>query len=149
MSVRRKQAHKQAPWRLQIRSMGGTALSIVCLLIIGGVYLAVNAKLARAGREVLVLEKQKTTLTQDTSLLMAELAAQTAPDRMLALATGLGFRPARIDEVEFLAVSGYQPEEPFQAPRPLATHLDYHAALSPAYSETLGEWIVRLLRGSD
>ncbi len=68
-----------------------------------------------------------------------------APTRMLALASELGFRPAGPQDLEFLPVEGYAPEGPFVAPRPPSSGKIGETTLSPAYTETLGEWFTRVL----
>ncbi|MGD8813173.1 MAG: hypothetical protein PVI78_01710 [Anaerolineales bacterium] len=147
MTVPRRQAAKQAPWRVQIRSTSGIVMWLIILLVVGGVYLAVNAKMARLGREVLVMESQRTDLRRRNAELTSQLAALTAPDRMLELATGLGFHLARQDEIDYVVVEGYQPEDPFVAPRPPSWDSSGSVTLSPAYSETLGQWLKRFLSG--
>ena len=142
-----RQASKQVPWRLQIRSTGKTALWLVGLLVLGGVYLAVNAKLARAGRELLVLERRREELQRLNSELSAAWAQGSSPDLMLERAAYLGFRPAHADEVMFIEIEGYSRDAPFDPPRPPSSGLGGESMLSPAYTETLGEWLARWLNG--
>jgi hypothetical protein len=147
MTVPRRQASKQAAWRIRIRSTSGAVMLLIVVLVVGGVYLAVNAKMARTGREVLVQEARRTELRRINAELTSELAELTAPDRLVLLAAAMGFRPARQDEVEYVLVEGYQPDEPFIAPRPVSWEDDSTLSLSPAYSETLGQWLTRFLAG--
>jgi hypothetical protein len=142
-----RQPLRQTPWRVRIRALGGTLLWAVSLLVVGGVYLAVNAKVARAGRVVLTYERRKETLLRSNAALERELAVLTAPDRMMTLAMSMGFRPARPEEIDYLVVDGYLPPEPFVAPHPIGLLEEREATLSPAYTETLGEWLQRLLTG--
>jgi hypothetical protein len=120
---------------------------LIALLVIGGVYMAVNAKIARTGRDLLELESSRTDLRRINAELTSELAELTAPDRMVELAAGMGFHPAGNDEVEYVLVEGYLPKEPFIAPRPVSWEDDIVVSLSPAYSETLGQWFARFLAG--
>jgi len=120
---------------------------VVGLLVIGGIYLAVNARMSQTGRGLLVLEGRRTELRRINSELTSELAALTAPERMVQLAASMGFRPALQNEVEYVLVEGYTPEDPFVAPRPAAWDSDPIVTLSPAYSETLGQWFARFLAG--
>lgn len=141
------QAFRQAPWRLQIRATSRTALWIVGLLVLGGLYLAVNAKVARAGRELLVLERRHETLARTNAELNATYAELTSPELMMARAFYLGFRPVRPEEVEYLAVEGAIEETAFVAPRPPRSEFNRIGMLSPSYTETLGERLVRFLGG--
>lgn len=145
MGVKAKRTHasRQAPWRLQVRWTGKTMLLAIVILVVSGVYLAVNARLAKAGRDVLSLEKQRSELLRVTSELSADLATRTAPETMMARAATLGFHAAQPEDVLFLTVDGYMPPADFVAPRPPSSPDDVQAMLSPAYTETLGEWLMR------
>ncbi len=118
-------------------------LLAIVFLLISGVYLAVNARLARAGRDVLTLEERRTELLRLTSEVSAELATRNAPETMMARAASLGFHPAGPKDVLFVTIDGYVPPADFIAPRPPATDDDGQAMLSPAYTETLGDWLMR------
>jgi len=118
-------------------------LLAIVFLVVSGVYLAVNARLAKAGRDVLSLEKQRSELLRVTSELSADLATRTAPETMMARAASLGFHAAQPEDVLFLTVDGYMPPADFVAPRPPTAPDDVQAMLSPAYTETLGEWLMR------
>ena len=145
IGVRAKRTHaaRQAAWRLQVRWTGKTMLLAIVFLVISGVYLAVNARLARAGREVLTLEERRSELLRVTSELGSDLAIRTAPETMLAKAGALGFHAAGADDVLYLRIDGYVPPAEFVAPRPPATEDDGQAMLSPVYTETLGDWLMR------
>jgi choline dehydrogenase-like flavoprotein len=119
----------------------------VLLLVLGGIYLAVNAKLARAGREVLVLEAKRTELMRKNGELMAGYAELRSPDLMLERAVSLGFEPADPEQIEFVEIEGFAGEQPFIAPRPLGTVNVGETMLSPAYTETLGDLFSRWLNG--
>jgi hypothetical protein len=149
--VRAKRTHaaRQAAWRLQVRWTGKTMLLAIVFLVVSGVYLAVNARLARAGREVLTLEERRSELLRVTSELGSELATRTAPETMMAKAGALGFHAAGPDDVLFLRIDGYVPPVEFVAPRPPATDDDGQAMLSPAYTETLGDWLMRWVGSSE
>lgn len=141
---RRPQASRRTGWRLAVRSTSRAVLLVITLLCVGGMYLAVSAKVADAGRQVLTLESRKRDLLQTNKELTAQLAELSAPERMMARAIALGFRPATPDEIQYLQVPGYAPPAPFVAPSPPASTEGSTAMLSPAYTETLGEWLTRL-----
>ena len=141
------QATRQAPWRLQVRTTSNTMLGLVALLVVGALYLAVNARLARAGREVLRLEVERAELVRRSGELTGRLADLTTPKRMLERAASLGFRGAHTNDIQYLVVEGYAPPPGFVAPRPIGNPPRPRGGLSPAYTETLGEWVQRLLAG--
>lgn len=147
MTRRGRQASKQAPWRIRVLTTGRLALSIVVLSILGAIYLAVNAKVARAGREVLVLEARRAELRRANADLQAELAEITSPERMLERASSLGYRPAEADEIDYVVVEGRLDRESFVAPSPPGAVETGESMLSPAYTETLGDWLKRWLYG--
>jgi hypothetical protein len=141
------QAFKQAPWRLQILSTSRTALWIVGLVVLGGVYLAVNSKVASAGRELLVLERRHELLVRTNGELNAAYAGLISPEFMMERASYLGFRPALPIEIQYLPVEGFEIAEEFKAPRPLTSEEERQGMLSPSYTETLGDWFSRFALG--
>ena len=143
------QAFKQAPWRLQILSTSRTALWIVGLVVLGGVYLAVNSKVAKAGRELLVLERQHELLLRTNGELNAAYAGLISPEIMMERAAYLGFRPALPTEVEYITVPGFDNSEEFEAPIPLTADEEREGMMSPSYTETLGDWLSRFAIGGD
>lgn len=149
MRNRQKQAFRQAPWRVEMRSAGGTMLWLTALLTIGGMYLTVSSKVAQAGRQVLTLESRRQELLQSTADMRAQLAELTTPERLLERAGSLGFRPAGPDDIDYIEVDGYSPQPAFVAPRPLGSLEPGPTGLSPAYTETLGAWLSRLFGGGD
>jgi hypothetical protein len=81
--------------------------------------------------------------------LVATLAELTAPEYMLERAAYLGFRPAEPHEVDYIHVEGYRPILSFEAPLPPGTRDIGTSMLSPAYTETLGDWFSRWLSGGN
>jgi hypothetical protein len=145
MTVRRKQATRHNPWRLEIRATSRSVLVVVVLLVISGLYLAVNARLASAGRSVMVLENRRAELQRQNAERTALYAELTNPNAMFERAEDLGYKPAEPDDIFFLEIEGYAPPPPFVAPRPAVSKLERVSRLSPAYTETLGEWMTRWL----
>lgn len=147
MRRRRKQAFRQAPWRLQVRLTSGAVLPAIALLVVAGIYLAVNAKVATAGREVLTLEDRRADLQRSNAELMTTFAELTSPARLMERAVSAGFRPAGPEEIDYVVVDGYTPPPDFVAPSPPSSPGEGRTALSPAFTETLGERLSRWLGG--
>jgi hypothetical protein len=143
---RPRQAFRQAPWRVEVRTTSRTLAVALALFVVGTMYLAVSAKQATAGREVLALEARRSELMHANDLLTARLADMTAPEVMRVRAVQLGFEPAGPDDIEYMAVEGFQHDPAFVAPRPPGTYAAGEVGLSPAYTETLGEWLSRWLQ---
>ncbi len=144
--MRSTQAVKQGSWRSQVRITSKTILPVIALFLIAGLYLAVNARVAREGRKVLELQSQMEELERQTAELRSNLAELTMPGRMLEQAMEMGFRPAELGDIIYVVVPEYQSGEPFVAPSPPTSLTPREGGLSPAYTETLGEWISRWLR---
>jgi hypothetical protein len=118
-------------------------LGLVALLVLAGMYLAVNGRLADAGRELLGLESRRAELLRDTTTLASQLADLTSPERLLERASSMGFHPAHAKDTEFVVIDGYTPPPAFRAPAPLGSPVGPSGGLSPAYTETLAEWVLR------
>jgi hypothetical protein len=128
---------------------GTTALLVVALVVAAGLYLAVNAKVANAGRSLLTLEARRDDLERENAELMTFFAQITSPDRLRERAVSLGFRPANPGEIDFFPAPGTQPDPDFLAPQPPSSLNDHPTGLSPAFTETLGDWLARLIGGTE
>jgi hypothetical protein len=126
-----------------------TILPVIALVLVGGLYLAVNSRVAREGRRVLELQSQMEELERQNSDLTANLAELSMPKLMLEQAYDLDFRPAEMGDIMYVIVPGFQGEAPFEAPKPASSLGSRESGLSPAYTETLGEWMSRWLRQAD
>jgi hypothetical protein len=141
----RTQAFRQAPWRNFRQTTGNTLLGLVTLLVLAGMYLAVNGRLASAGRELLRLEERRAELVRETTVLASQLADQTSPERLLERAASMGFHPAHAKDTEYVVIEGYVPPSGFRAPPPLGSPVAPSGGLSPAYTETLADWVLRVV----
>jgi cell division protein FtsL len=143
---RKKQASKKGSWRKSLRITSRTVFIMVSLLIVGGLYLAVNSRVARLGRQVLDRQNEKAELERQTAELHSVLAELTMPDKMMERALELGFRPAEMGDIQYIVVEGYLDPDPFVAPAPPESFIEHTGSLSPAYTETLGDWVSRLVK---
>jgi len=128
---------RQASWRNVLRSTGASLLWLIILLILGGLYLTVNAKAAKAGRMVISLEARVEEASREYVELNAILAELTAPERMAKLAMAEGFRQATLSDVIFLPFDEVPGQSLFRAPLPKSIQEEYRWAMSPAFTETL------------
>jgi cell division protein FtsL len=136
---------KQASWRGMVQSTGSALIWLLILLVLGGLYLSVNAKAASAGRAFLSLEEQVQEARRRNSDLVAQLAEVTSPQRMRELAESMGFRPATKRDVEYIRVDEVPQALDFRAPAPYASLHTRLLTISPAYTETLVQAIQRWL----
>ena len=137
---------KRVSWRSMVQSTGSVLLWILILLVLGGLYLAVNTKAASAGRVYLDLEEHVENARQKNAHLVTQLAIATSPERMKELAFSMGFRDATLNDIQFLHMDGFSNKIQFQAPSPQSSFLSSSFTMSPAYTETLLEAFQRWFR---
>jgi hypothetical protein len=130
-------AYRQAPWRIVVRSTSWTLLWVMILLILGGLYLTINAKAANSGRKVMMLTAEYEAKLAEYNELASLHAEDTSPQRMQARAEALGFRPATPDDTVYIITKELIPTTNFHAPLPRSGSDPGTRAMSPAFSETL------------
>jgi hypothetical protein len=136
-------AFKQAPWRTQTQAVAAWSVTLLVVMVIGGLYLTVASRAAAAGRDLQRLEVRKTALALETDRLRARLAELRSVDRLVQRALVLGFQPAQPGQIEYLAVNDY----PYAA----QTSAPPRAAEVPAMPENslaqLSDWVANMLQG--
>ena len=136
---------KQALWRSVIKSTGSTLLWVLILLVLGGLYLTVNAKAANAGRRYLDAQDQVEDAGRKNSDLIAQKAIVTSHQRMRELAEALGYRDATEKDYRFLYMEEASQRIEFHAPSPRSSLDTGLLTVSPAYTETLWDAVIRWL----
>ncbi len=136
-------AFKQAPWRTQTQTVATWSVTLMAVMVLGGLYLAVASRAATAGRDLQRLEARKAVLTQSNDELRAELAALSSVTRLADRARALGFEPARPEQIEYLKIDHY-PLADQTTPPPRAAELPPQPRNSLAQ---LGEWLLQGLQG--
>ena len=133
-------AYKIAPWRVQRQWIGSALLMVVALAMIATLYLDVTSQAAIAGREIQDLTAAITISQQVSGDLQTQLASLTSASVMERRALGLGFRPMKSGEAEYLVVPGYFALEPdILSSAPL---LQLSAlTIPPEYNESLLDWV--------
>lgn len=132
-------AFKQAPWRQQMQMLAGLSITLLIVLVIGGLYLAVASRAGNAGRDLQRLEIRKAELLRQNDRLRAELADLREMNRMALRALALGFAPATPEQVRYVAVPNYPTE-------PMTLAVETTETKVAAQPTTL-EWITEALRG--
>jgi hypothetical protein len=138
-------AYSQAPWRKQLQVVVGFLLILVALALIASVYLYVSSQAVAAGVAVQRMNRDITTLRMQIEDYESELAALTSEKVMAERARALGFEPVDPEKLLYLRVDAYtgRPGIEFASPPPPAS--DSTLSLSPAYSESLLEWVTKNL----
>jgi hypothetical protein len=136
-------AFKQAPWRTQTQAVAASSVTLLVVMVLGGLYLAVASRAAAAGRDLQGLEVRKAALTLENEELRAELAELRSVTRLVERAQALGFQPAQPGQIEYLAVDHYPHAAQTSAP-PRAAELPPMPQNSLAQ---LSDWLASMLQG--
>lgn len=144
--TKHSQVRRKLPWKSQVRITSRTIIGSLVVMIVAGMYLAVNGRVAQAGREVLELQNQRAEFQRQIAELTSTLAQLTTPQNMLERALALGYEPAGMGDMLYITVDQAITPNAFEAPRPPASIGEHATTLSPAYTETLGEWLIRVVR---
>ena len=142
------QTYKQAPWRKQMQFIGLFVLVLVIIALFAGMYLSISARTTAAGRDIQDLERQISELDQEIEDLQAKLAHLTSAGEMSRRAREKGFKPLPADQVVYLPVQGYIERQPAVLASYTRHPLVSAAAIPPQYTESLFEWLARLIAGN-
>ena len=136
-------AFKQAPWRTQTQAVAAWSVTLLVVMVLGGLYLTVASRAAAAGRDLQRLEVRKAALTLENDELRAELAELRSVTRLVQRALALGFQPAQSGQIEYLAVYNY-PHAAQTAPPPRAAEV---APMPENSLAQLSDWLAGMLQG--
>jgi len=140
-SVRPTQAHHQAPWRLQVQSLGVIMLIAVSLVLVAAVYLSISLQAGKAGVEVQQQSWTKSELIRRIDDYRAQLADLTANSNMEKRAAEIGFRQVSPEDIEYILIPGYPGRQPaILAPQP-GSVLPNTSIIKPTYRQSLWEWL--------
>jgi cell division protein FtsL len=133
-------AYSQAPWRVERQWVSIFLLIVVGFASIATLYLMVTSRAAIVGREIQDLRAAITDTEHANADLQTQLARLTSSNEMEKRAYGLGFRPEKPDEVEYLYVPGYH--APQGAMLAAAPELEPSAPGVPEeYTQSLLDWL--------
>ncbi len=123
-------------WRPQRQALALATLGIFVLIIIGALYLSQSSSATALGRQLEDLISQRDDLEQQNEQLKADIASLQSMPRLQARAEELGFRAAGADDIEYLVVDGYDPDQ-----QTAAIPLETKTAPVPAYDESFSGWL--------
>ncbi len=138
-------AYKQAPWREQTRLLAIGLAMVFGLMAMLGLFIFTGAQAAEAGLRVQSLIRERDRWLRQLEAQEADLTRKQSESWMRNRATELGFVPATPQDLDFLVVSEVPAEEPFPPSPTSHLYTEQGVALSPAYRETLLEWILRAI----
>jgi hypothetical protein len=135
------QAYSQAPWRKQVQMIVVFMLGLILVALVAGIYLSVTARAAAYGRRIQETHVAMEKIERQIEDLETQLAESTSNREMEKRAKKMGFRPAGVEEMIFLAVPGYErPDAVVLAPAPGPATVP-PGSLPPEYTESLFDWL--------
>jgi hypothetical protein len=138
-------AYKQAPWREQTRLLAFGLASVFGLMAMLGLFVFTGAQAAEAGLRVQSLISERDWWLRRLEAQASELSRKQTENWMRKRSAELGFVPADPQDLDFLVVSEVPAEEPIPPSPTSHLYSEQGVALSPAYRETLLEWILRAI----
>lgn len=143
-------AYLQAPWRTRRQALVSVLVALLALTLVAALYLAVNARAAILGREVMVLREQIAENQRINQDLQTGLASLLSTARLERRARELGYRPAQPEEIMYVVVDGYLPRQvPPSALAPVGPAAAPVASdsLPEEYTMSLLDWFDRQMTG--
>ncbi len=134
------QAHKQAPWRLQIQRFGFIALALIGAAIVAFLYLNISAQSATAGIKVQQLESARMELIQENATLLTEWANLTSAVEMEKRAYASGYELINPANATYVIVEGYTGRELPDVETSPFTQMNNSPVIKPSYTQSLWEW---------
>ncbi len=98
-------AHKRAAGQVHAGVVTAWLLAVAVLTLIGIVYLAQASQAAQEGAELEVMQQRLAGLQRENTQLEVQIAEAEKPDRLAQRAAELGYRPAKIEELEFVTIA--------------------------------------------
>jgi hypothetical protein len=138
-------AYKQAPWREQTRLLAIGLASVFGLMAMLALFIFTGAQAAEAGLRVQSLIRERDRRLRQLEAQEAELSQKQSEEWMRKRAVELGFTPATIKDFEYLIVEEIPADDPIPPSPTSLLYTEEDIALSPAYRETLLEWILQLI----
>jgi hypothetical protein len=138
-------AYKLAPWREQTRLLAIGLASVFGLMAMLALFIFTGAQAAEAGLRVQSLIRERDRQLRQLEAQEAALSQLQNEEWMRARAAELGFTPAEAGDIDYLVVAEV-PANVTIPPSPTSLlYIEEDVALSPAYRETLLEWVLRAI----
>ncbi len=135
------QAFKQAPWRLQVQSVGIFLGALVAVLLIASVYLSISGRAAAAGLSAYQMNLQRQDLERQIADRKAQIAIQTSAASMEVRARDMGFTRINPSEAVYVSVPGYAGKQAaVLAPPPGIVESD-NIIIKSVYRQSLWDWL--------
>ena len=136
------QAYSQTPWRKQVRYLAIFLLLLVLVSAIASIYLTVSSRAVSAGHDIQVMTSKIEETKRAISDMETTLAYLTSEETMKERAKDLDYKLAGPDQIFYIEVPGYAGRQApafAESPAPVVVAAP---TLSPAFTESLVDWIV-------
>lgn len=135
------QAFKQAPWRVQVQSVGLFLAALVVVLIVAGVYLSISGQAAAAGVGAYQLNFQRQNLERQIADRKAQIAILTSASIMEQRASDMGFERIDPSEAVYVTVSGYSGKQSVVLAPPPGIVDSEQVIIKSSYRQSLWDWL--------
>jgi cell division protein FtsL len=135
------QAFKQAPWRLQVQTIGLYLLGLVIVIVIASVYLSISGRAAAAGLRAYQMNLQRQDLERQIADRKSQIAILTSSMIMEQRATELGFKRITPDDVIYMEIPGYLGKQSAVLAPPPGVTESAEVAVRSIYRQSLWDWL--------
>lgn len=142
-------AYRQAPWRAQTRLLSIGLSAVFGLMAMLALFIFTGAQAAEAGLRVQSLIHDRDDLLRRLEMQGGGLARRQSEEWMWERAAALGFVPATTADLEFLPLPALPAAEPVFVSPTSFLYAEPPVSLSPAYKQTLLEWVLQLIRPTE
>ncbi len=135
------QAFKQAPWRLQVQTIGLYLLGLVIVLVVASVYLSISGRAAAAGLRSYQMNLERLDIERQIADRKSSIAVLTSATIMEQRATEMGFKRITPEDVVYMEIPGYSGKQSaVLAPPPGITETE-QMTLKSTYRQSLWDWL--------
>ena len=135
-----RQAYKQAPWRVQLRSIGFYLLPVISIAMVTIIYLNISAQAATAGLKIQNLHEEEEIIQRSIANQRTQFAWLTSYTTMQKRADSLGYVLLDPNTATYIIIPGYQGRETvLMAPLPDQSPI-VSAAADPRFQQSLWDW---------
>lgn len=134
-------AYQQAPWRTQLQGIGLFLIVLVCVVLVAGLFLAINGQTATAGLELRSMQQQVENIKQNIASLEVNIAYYTSVSKMQERAHELGYRRVNPADVIYVIVPGYTGKPTASLASKPGDSLLPEPMIKPAYTQSLWDWM--------
>jgi hypothetical protein len=135
-----KQAYRQAPWRLQMQSIGFYLLPVIAIALTTIIYLNISAQAATAGLHVRDMRIEEETLQRSIANQRTHLAWLTSYPFMFQRAQSLGYSQLNPADATYIVIPGYSGRQVVLMAPPPGSEIS-KALSDPRYQQSLLDWM--------